>query len=95
MLKISDLAFSYSGNSCKVLNDFSLSFGKGAVYGLPGLNGTGKSTLLYLLTGLLRPFASSTDWLLLGGLYRHCAHHRGCYPVHSARKDGQCRVLCR
>ena len=55
MLKISDLAFSYSGNDCKVFNDFSLSFEKGAVYGLLGLNGTGKSTLLYLLTGLLRP----------------------------------------
>ena len=42
MLKISDLAFSYSGNGCKVFNDFSLSFEKGAVYGLLGLNGTGK-----------------------------------------------------
>ena len=40
MLKISDLAFSYSGNGCKVFNEFSLSFEKGAVYGLLGLNGT-------------------------------------------------------
>ena len=64
MLNISDLAFSYSGNSCKVFNDFSLSFGKGAVYGLLGLNGTGKSTLLYPLTGL---FVHSL--LLLIGCY--------------------------
>ena len=55
MLKINDLAFSYSTGGCKVFNDFSLSFEKGAVYGLLGLNGTGKSTLLYLLMGLLRP----------------------------------------
>ena len=55
MLKINDLAFSYSGNSCKVFNDFSLKFEKGAVYGLLGKNGTGKSTLLYLITGLLHP----------------------------------------
>ena len=55
MLKINDLAFSYSGNDCKVFNDFSLSFEKGAVYGLLGKNGTGKSTLLYLITGLLHP----------------------------------------
>ncbi len=55
MLKINDLSFSYNGKSCKVFSDFSLNFEKGAVYGLLGLNGTGKSTLLYLLTGLLRP----------------------------------------
>ena len=55
MLKINNLAFSYSGNSCKVFNDFSLEFEKGAVYGLLGKNGTGKSTLLYLITGLLHP----------------------------------------
>ena len=55
MLKINDLAFSYSGTCCKVFNDFSLEFEKGAVYGLLGLNGTGKSTLLYLITGLLHP----------------------------------------
>ena len=55
MLKIKDLSFSYSGNNCKVFNDFSLQFEKGAVYGLLGKNGTGKSTLLYLITGLLHP----------------------------------------
>ena len=55
MLKINQLAFSYSSNDCKVFNDFSLEFEKGAVYGLLGKNGTGKSTLLYLITGLLHP----------------------------------------
>ena len=55
MLKINDLSFSYNGKSCKVFSDFSLNFEKGAVYGLLGKNGTGKSTLLYLITGLLHP----------------------------------------
>ena len=55
MLKINDLAFSYSGKGCKVFDDFSLEFERGAVYGLLGKNGTGKSTLLYLITGLLHP----------------------------------------
>ena len=40
-----------------VFNDFSLTLDKGSVYGLLGKNGTGKSTLLYLMTGLLRPQA--------------------------------------
>ena len=55
MLKINDLSFSYNGKSCKVFSEFSLTFEKGAVYGLLGKNGTGKSTLLYLITGLLHP----------------------------------------
>ena len=62
MLKINELAFSYSGDGCKVFNDFSLNFEKGAVCGLLGLNGTGKSTLLYLLTGLLRPQEGSIEF---------------------------------
>lgn len=41
----------------KVFDDFSLALDKGSVYGLLGKNGTGKSTLLYLMTGLLRPQA--------------------------------------
>lgn len=62
MLKINQLAFSYSSNDCKVFSDFSLEFEKGAVYGLLGKNGTGKSTLLYLITGLLRPQQGSVQF---------------------------------
>lgn len=38
-----------------VFLDFSLSLRGNAIYGLLGKNGTGKSTLLYMLSGLLRP----------------------------------------
>lgn len=55
VLKISDLSFSYGAANCKVFDGFSLELEQGAVYGLLGLNGTGKSTLLYLMTGLLHP----------------------------------------
>jgi len=37
------------------LSDFSFSLEKGRVYGLLGKNGVGKSTLLYLMCGLLTP----------------------------------------
>lgn len=37
------------------MHDFSLALEKGKVYGLLGKNGTGKSTLLYLMAGLLTP----------------------------------------
>ena len=54
MISIKNITFGYS-RSHNVLNDFSLNFEQGGVYGLLGKNGTGKSTLLYLISGLLRP----------------------------------------
>ena len=55
MLEVTGLSFSYGSRKSKVLDDFSMSLDKGSVYGLLGKNGTGKSTLLYLMAGLLRP----------------------------------------
>ena len=57
MIEIKNLSFSYGKKKQSVFNDFSLTLDKGSVYGLLGKNGTGKSTLLYLMTGLLRPQA--------------------------------------
>ncbi|MBR6648002.1 MAG: ABC transporter ATP-binding protein [Bacteroidaceae bacterium] len=54
MIKISNVSFSYKKGS-NVFEDFSLNFGAGSVTGLLGKNGTGKSTLLYLITGLIFP----------------------------------------
>ena len=53
MIDIKNVTFGYT-SSARVLEDFSLQFQDGGVYGLLGKNGTGKSTLLYLITGLLR-----------------------------------------
>ena len=55
MIEVENLSFSYGRRKSKVLEDFSMKLDKGSVYGLLGKNGTGKSTLLYLMTGLLRP----------------------------------------
>ena len=54
MIEVKNITFGYN-KYCNVLQDFSLQFEKGKVYGLLGKNGTGKSTLLYLMMGLLRP----------------------------------------
>lgn len=55
MIEVKNLSFSYGRRKAKVLDDFSLTLDKGSVYGLLGKNGTGKSTLLYLMAGLLHP----------------------------------------
>ena len=55
MIDVNQVSFSYGRKKSKVLDGFSMQLEKGAVYGLLGKNGTGKSTLLYLIAGLLRP----------------------------------------
>ena len=55
MIEVENLSFRYGKRRAKVLEDFSMKLDKGSVYGLLGKNGTGKSTLLYLMAGLLRP----------------------------------------
>lgn len=54
MIEVKDLSFHYSIAGRKVFKGFNLSLSENAIYGLLGKNGTGKSTLLYLICGLLR-----------------------------------------
>lgn len=54
MINIQNVTFGYDKRR-PVLDDFTLCFDGGGIYGLLGKNGTGKSTLLYLMMGLLRP----------------------------------------
>ena len=58
MIDIKNLDFGYV-KAWPVFRDFSLQLPEGNVYGLLGKNGTGKSTLLYLISGLLRPKSGS------------------------------------
>lgn len=55
MLKIENLTFKYRRNAPAILDDFSVNFRSGGIYGLLGRNGAGKSTLLHLIAGLLKP----------------------------------------
>ena len=55
MIEVKNISFKYAGSKHLVFYDFSLKLAEDRIYGLLGKNGTGKSTLLYLLSGLLRP----------------------------------------
>jgi ABC-2 type transport system ATP-binding protein len=55
MIDISNISFKYAGSKEQVFQDFSLQLDANNIYGLLGKNGTGKSTLLYLIAGLLYP----------------------------------------
>jgi len=55
MIEISNLKFGYAGTRHTVFDGLSLRLDEGRIYGLLGKNGTGKSTLLYIISGLLRP----------------------------------------
>ncbi len=52
MISVNNLQFGYRNH--EVFQNLSLGFEEGKIYGLLGLNGEGKSTLLYILSGLLK-----------------------------------------
>lgn len=54
MIEINNLKFGYKRNKL-VIDDISLHIRKGYIHGLLGKNGTGKTTLLKLVSGLLFP----------------------------------------
>ncbi len=60
MISIQNVRFGYRSYQ-QVLDGFSLDFVQSGIYGLLGKNGTGKSTLLYLMMGLLRPQKGSVS----------------------------------
>ena len=55
MLELDHVSFQYTKNSPTVLSDVSLSFDKGEFVAITGRNGSGKTTVTRLLTGLEKP----------------------------------------
>lgn len=55
MIRIENMSFAYPGRRSNIHTNLSLNLEQNKIYGLLGKNGTGKSTLLYLIAGLLRP----------------------------------------
>ena len=54
MIRTKNLTFGYRSRR-KVLNDITLELGEGHIHGLLGCNGIGKTTLLKLICGIMRP----------------------------------------
>jgi ATP-binding cassette subfamily B protein len=54
-ISVENLTFRYSPSSPKVLDDVSFSIPKGSTIGIIGSTGSGKSTLIDILMGLLQP----------------------------------------
>ena len=65
MIEVNNISFKYAGQKDLVFDNFSLRLEDNNIYGLLGKNGTGKSTLLYLIAGLLRPKSGSVSFDLV------------------------------
>jgi ABC-2 type transport system ATP-binding protein len=57
MIAVKNLSKFYG--STKAVNDVSLSIGKGELFGLLGPNGSGKTTMIKMLTGQIKPTSGS------------------------------------
>ena len=75
-LKIDHMTFGFG--SRVILDDVSLSFGRGKVVAVMGGSGMGKTTLLKLIGGLLRP---SSGHIYLGGEDVHAQSREGLFAL--------------
>ena len=62
LLKVNDLSIMFGG--LKAVSEFNLTLESGDIYGLIGPNGSGKTTVFNMLTGVYRPTAGT---IVLGG----------------------------
>lgn len=53
MINLVNVTKSFNGN--KIIDDISIKLSKGQIYGIVGRNGTGKTVLLKIITGFIRP----------------------------------------
>lgn len=60
ILSIQNLSKNYG--KIKAVDDLSFTVEKGTVYGILGPNGSGKTTTLAVITGVLRPVSGSYQW---------------------------------
>ncbi len=72
ILELDRVSYSYDKNR-SFISDLSFSVGEGAFIGLLGANGSGKSTILKIGSGILKPAAGS---LLLWGKNLHALNNR-------------------
>lgn len=58
-LRLLNISFNYGGNEKNIINQISLTIPAGQCVAITGASGTGKSTLLKILSGLLQPTSGS------------------------------------
>lgn len=75
LISANNISFTYPGSAKKVLDDITLTIHPGGRVGLMGKNGEGKSTLVKLLIGTLRPQKGSIE--------RHSRLRFGYFDQHS------------
>ncbi|EKN64284.1 ABC transporter ATP-binding protein [Schinkia azotoformans] len=62
LLELKNITFAYSGNGQPALQNFSIKIPRGKRCALLGHNGSGKSTVLLLVNGLLKPNEGKMLW---------------------------------
>lgn len=62
MITVNNLSYKYPHSTKYTIDSLSLSIMPGRTYGLLGANGIGKSTLMYIIAGLLKPTIGTVEF---------------------------------
>lgn len=101
IIELKDINFSYNGEP--VLENISVTVGKGEYTGIIGPNGGGKTTLMKIILGLLRPTSGHVtlfgkdigvfqDWAKIGYVPQRAAQINIHFPITVAEAVGQGRI---
>ncbi len=63
ILRLKEIYFRYEKNSQDILKGISWGIKKGNLYAIVGGNGTGKTTMLSVLSGIYKPYRGKVKWL--------------------------------
>ena len=83
MNAIETIGLAKSFHRRRVIDGLDLHVGRGEIYGLIGKNGSGKSTTMKLIAGLMPP--DGGDIFVLGKQLASCEAHRAWGPSSSIR----------
>ncbi|WP_339158529.1 ATP-binding cassette domain-containing protein [Paenibacillus sp. FSL W8-0186] len=98
MIRTDGLTKEYDGKT--ILNDVSLTVNRGEIYGFLGLNGAGKTTIIRILLGMIKP--TSGEVYLMGkkltkggGLWNHVGYRGSALCVSRIYSERKSKAVCK
>jgi len=73
-LCLKNLTFNYAGDNTPIISDINIKLEKGNIYGFIGASGSGKTTVLNIVSGVLKPTGDKTEYEINDTVVENYSH---------------------